>query len=41
MQDKMNQLTLKLAELGRSEDIIKAAQNKDYQTELFKEFNLY
>ncbi len=40
MQDKMNQLTIKLAEAGRTDDILKAAHNKEFQEELFKEFNL-
>lgn len=39
-ENRINQLTILLAELGRSEDIIKAAHDKEYQDKLFKEFNL-
>ncbi len=40
MQEKMNKLTICLAEAKRTEDIIKAAHDKEYQERLFKEFNL-
>lgn len=40
MQEKINQLNLLLSEAGRTNDILKAAQDKDYQEGLFKEFNL-
>ena len=39
-QKRANTLTLKLAENGRMEDIIKAARDSDYQDQLFNEFNL-
>ena len=38
--DRTNNLTLKLAELGRMDDIIKAAKDKNYQCKLFEEFGL-
>ncbi len=41
MQEKFSQLIIKLTELGRSDDILKGAQDNAYQTELLKEFNLY
>ena len=37
---RVNNLTLKLAELNRIDDIIKAAKDPDYQHRLFKEFGL-
>jgi len=40
MQEKINRLNLKLAELGRLEDLVEAARNKGYQEKLFKEFDL-
>ena len=40
MQEKMNQLTLRLAHAGRMDDIVKAAGDKTYQEKLFQEFNL-
>lgn len=39
-KDQINQLTLKLAELGRIDDIIKAAKDNDYQHQLLAEFGL-
>lgn len=39
-EQRINQLILKLSESGRSDDIVKAAQNKDYQNQLLKEFGL-
>ena len=39
-QERINQLTLLLSEQNRGEDIIKAATDRDYQEQLFKEFNL-
>lgn len=39
-ENRSNSLTLKLAEAGRMEDIIKAAQDRDYQYQLFEEFEL-
>ena len=40
MQDILNRLTQLLAETGRMEDIVKAANDKDYQNALLEEFNL-
>jgi len=39
-EKRSNSLTLKLAELGRMDDIIKAAQDRNYQYQLFEEFGL-
>ena len=36
----MNSLILKLSELGRIDDMVKAAKDKGYQEKLFKEFGL-
>ena len=36
----MNSLILKLSELGRMDDMVKAAKDKGYQEKLFKEFGL-
>lgn len=38
--EKSNALILKLSELGRTDDIIKAAAHPEYQQELFDEFGL-
>ena len=38
--DKMNQLIILLSEQNRKDDIIKAANNKEFQEELFREFHL-
>ena len=38
--DLLNTLTLKLAKLGRTDDIIKAAADKTYQNKLLEEFGL-
>ena len=37
---RVNALTLKLLELGRTDDIKEAAQNPDFQNKLFEEFGL-
>ena len=37
---RVNTLNLKLAKLGRTDDIIKSATNPEYQQQLFKEFGL-
>lgn len=37
---RVNTLNLKLAELGRTDDIIKSVINPEYQQQLFKEFGL-
>ncbi|MCD8217153.1 MAG: Rpn family recombination-promoting nuclease/putative transposase [Clostridiales bacterium] len=39
-QERMNSLTLKLAELGRIDDITRAAADRAYQEELIREFGL-
>ena len=39
-QSRINQLNVKLAELQRTEDILKAATDEDYQKKLLKEFGL-
>lgn len=39
-KDRINQLNLLLAESGRTEDIIKAAKDPEYQKELLKEFDI-
>lgn len=38
--DRVNQLILKLAEAGRTEEIVRAAMDRDFQEKLFKEFGL-
>ena len=40
MQERINQLILKLIDTGRTDDIVKAAKNKEFQEELFKEFDI-
>ena len=40
MQEKINRLIIRLTEVGRTEDIIKAAKDKEYQNTLLKEFGL-
>ena len=37
---RVNALTLKLLELGRTDDIKEAALNPDFQNKLFEEFGL-
>lgn len=39
-KDRVNKLILKLSEAGRTEDITKAAKDREYQEELFREFGL-
>ena len=39
-QERMSQLILLLIKQNRNEDIAKAAADRDYQAQLFKEFNL-
>lgn len=39
-ENRVNQLNILLAEQGRTEDILKAAQDKEYQKKLFEEFNI-
>ena len=38
--DKMNQLIILLSEQNRKDDIIKEANNKEFQEQLFREFHL-
>ncbi len=38
--DQINQLNIKLTEAGRTEDIIKAAHDKEFQNALFEEYGL-
>ncbi len=38
--NRVNLLNLKLAELNRLEDIVKAASDQAYQEQLFQEFDL-
>ena len=38
--DRLNALTLKLAELGRTDDIIKAASDTSYQKKLLEELGI-
>lgn len=40
MQNRINQLIIKLTEEGRTEDIIKSARDKEYQNALFEEFGI-
>ena len=37
---QVNKLNIKLSELGRLDDVIKAAKDMDYQRKLFAEFGL-
>ena len=39
-EKRINQLNLKLIEAGRTEDIIKAASDIEYQKQLLKEYGL-
>ena len=39
-QDRVNALNAKLAEAGRTEDIIRASIDKQYQQTLFEEFGI-
>ena len=39
-RDRINQLNIKLSELNRTEDILKAATDKEYQKKLLEEFGL-
>ena len=39
-QNRINQLIILLSKENRGEDIIKAAEDREYQEQLFKEFNL-
>lgn len=39
-RNRVNQLNIKLTEAGRTEDIIKAARDKEYQNALFEEFGI-
>lgn len=37
---RINQLILELSKLGRTDDIVKAAADREYQEKLLKEFDL-
>ena len=37
---RINQLILELSKLGRTDDIVKAAADEEYQKKLLKEFDL-
>lgn len=39
-EKRFNSLMIKLAELGRTDDLIKGAKNPEYQKKLFEEFGL-
>ena len=39
--NRINQLNIELSKLGRTEDILKAAVDKEYQRKLLEEFGLY
>ena len=39
-ENRINQLILKLSELNRTDDILKAAADREYQKKLLKEFGL-
>lgn len=39
-REDVNKLIIKLSELGRTDDIIKAASDSEYQKKLFEEFDL-
>ena len=39
-ESRINQLNIELSKLGRIEDILKAAVDKEYQEKLLKEFEL-
>ena len=39
-ENRINQLILKLSELNRTDEILKAAADREYQKELLKEFGL-
>ena len=39
-ENRINQLILELSKLGRTDDIVKAAADKEYQEKLLKEFDL-
>ena len=40
VRNRINQLIILLSKENRGEDIIKAAKDREYQEQLFKEFNL-
>ena len=39
-ENRINQLNIELSKLGRTEDIVKAAADREYQEKLLKEFDL-
>ena len=40
-ESRINQLNIELSKIGRTEDILKAAVDKEYQRKLLEEFGLY
>ena len=40
-ENRINQLNIELSKLGRTEDILKAAVDKEYQRKLLEEFGLH
>ena len=40
VRSRINQLILELSKLGRTEDIVKAAADREYQKKLLEEFDL-
>ena len=40
-ETRINQLNIELSKLGRTEDILKAAVDKEYQRKLLEEFGLH
>lgn len=39
-ENRVNDLNMRLSKLGRTDDILKAAADKEYQRKLFQEFGL-
>ncbi len=39
-KERVNELTIKLSNIGRIDDILKAASDEEYQERLFQEFGL-
>ncbi len=39
-EEQVNSLIVKLSEAGRMEDIVRAAQDREYQKKLFAEFGI-
>ena len=41
LMDRRNRLTILLLEQNRTEDLLRAAQDKEYQEKLFKEYEVW